>query len=157
VRGVPSDRLTDQGLVLGSFDLAPPTSSTGQAFNVTVQGSWNRASPASSLVSSLPASGFNTTAWSGAIQGHHTNYYGFALSETGVSVNESRRYLSPYLDLPAGAVLVNSQFADGTSGVQSIVFGGATAGTSSTTRTLDLTNQLSWFSPGNRHRVKITS
>ena len=35
MRGFPSDRLTDQGLILGSLDLAPPSSTTGQAFNVT--------------------------------------------------------------------------------------------------------------------------
>jgi hypothetical protein len=54
-------------------------------------------------------------------------------------------------------VLVNSDFADGTSGVQSIAFGGSTFRSSTTTTSVDVTNQLSWFSPNNRHRVRLTS
>ena len=54
-------------------------------------------------------------------------------------------------------MIVNSTFPDGTSGVQSIVFGGTSASTSTTNNSVDLTNQLSWFSANNKHRVKVTS
>ena len=54
-------------------------------------------------------------------------------------------------------MIVNSTFPDGTSGVQSIVFGGTSASTSTTNNSVDLTNQLSWFSANNKHRVKLTS
>jgi carboxypeptidase family protein len=158
VGGFPGDRLLDRGLLLSSFDLAPPSSTSGQAFNLTLNGSWNRSSPASLLTTTLPASSFNSTGWNGGAQLHHTNYYGFGiLSETGLSFSRSHRYLTPYLDMPGGSVIVRSEFADGTSGVQSIIFGGTSASTSTSTNSLDLTNQLSWFSTNNKHRVKLTS
>src|SRR5262249_20278478 len=92
------------------------------------------------------------------VQGHHSGYYGFGiLSETAVGVGASYRYISPYLDLPSGSVLVASTFADGTSGVQSIAFGGTPNNTRGTTSSVEATNQLSWFSENNRHRVKLAS
>src|SRR5262249_28612284 len=124
VRGFPSDRSTEQGLVLGSLDFAPPSSASGQSLDLTFNGSWNRASPATPLTTALPTSAYNTTNWLGAAQLHHTGYFGFVLSETGLGVAESHRYLTPYLDLPSGNVLVDSDFGDGTSSVQSIAFGG---------------------------------
>ena len=43
------------------------------------------------------------------------------------------------------------------SGVQSVLIGGTSLNSSTTTSSLDLTNQLSWFSATNKHRVKVTS
>lgn len=141
VDGVPTSRLTDQARVLGSFDFTPPTSTSGQAFNLTVAANWMRSSPAASLTTTLPAASFDATSWSAVIQGHHNGYYGPGiLSETGVSVSGSRRYLSPFAQLPGGSVLVGSEFADGTSGVQDIVFGGSTTEASSSASTIDATN-----------------
>src|SRR5262249_24195197 len=158
VRGFPNDRLNDQGLVLGSLDLTPPSSTSGQAYNLTFQGGWNRSSPASPLTTVLPAASFNATSWNGAVQAHHSGFYGFGvLTETALGYSASRRYITPYIDLSSGNVVVNSAFSDGTSGVQSIVFGGTTASTSATNNSVDLTNQLSWFSANNKHRVKLTS
>ena len=37
VGAIPSNRLSDQGSLFGSFDFMPPTSTTGQAFNLVVQ------------------------------------------------------------------------------------------------------------------------
>jgi hypothetical protein len=157
VAAVPSSRLTDQGSILGSFDFAPPSSTSGQALNLTVNGSWNRSSPASPLTTQLPASSFSFTNWAGSARLRHTGYLGFLLSETGLSLSESHRYLTPYLALPGGNVLVHSDFADGSSGVQVIQFGGATFRSTTSTTSWDLTNQLSWFSANNKHRVKLTS
>lgn len=158
VSGFPSDRLNDQALVLGSLDLTPPSSTSGQAYNLTFQGGWNRSSPASALSTVLPAASFNATSWNGAVQAHHSRFFGFGvLSESAIGYSAAHRYSTPYLDLPGGNVVVNSDFVDGTSGVQSIVFGGTSANTSTTNNSIDLTNQLSWFSANNKHRVKLTS
>ncbi|HEY7394049.1 MAG TPA: carboxypeptidase-like regulatory domain-containing protein, partial [Gemmatimonadaceae bacterium] len=158
VPGLPTSRLADQGLILGSFDFAPPSSSSGQAFNVTLNGGWTKTSPAAPLTSALPASSFANTSWNGAVQGHHTNYYGFGiLSETGVSLSRSRRFTTPYLELPSGNVLVQSDFANGVSGVRSLAFGGTPTSGSATTNSVELTNQLSWFSEDNKHRIKVTT
>ena len=157
VPGFPSDRYTDQGSLLGSFDFQPPTSTSGQAFNLTVNGGWNRSSPGQPLTTQLPASTFRFTNWSGSARLKHSAYLGSLLTETGFAVSRSRRWLSPFLEQAAGTVLVHSDFADGTSGLQAIQFGGNSARNTSASSSWDLTNQLSWFSTSNRHRVKLTS
>ncbi len=154
----PTDRLSDQGLLLGSVTFLPPSSNSGQAFSMTANAGWSRISPVSSLTSALPASAFNTTNWNATVQGSHTNYYGFGiLSESGVALSKSRRYTTPYLELPAGNVVVNSDFGDGSSSVKSIAFGGAPANGHTETSSVELTNQLSWFSENNKHRIRVAS
>jgi hypothetical protein len=157
VSGFPSSRLSDQASILGSFDFAPPGSASGHAFNLTVNGSWNRSSPASPLTTQLPTSSFSFTNWAASARLQHTAYFGFVLSETGLSLSLSRRHLTPYLEQPGGSVLVHSDFADGTSGVQLIQFGGTSLKSAGTTSSLDVTNQLSFFSGNNKHRVKLTA
>ncbi|HEY5062214.1 MAG TPA: carboxypeptidase regulatory-like domain-containing protein, partial [Gemmatimonadaceae bacterium] len=158
VGGFPNSRLTDQGLVLGSFDFAPPSSSSGQAFNLTVNGGWNRMSPSAPLTTALPSSAFSNTSWNGSVQAHHSNYYGIGiLSETGLAVSRARRFSEPYVDLPGGRVVIASDFADGTSGVEPIMFGGTTVSNATTTTSVEATNQLSWFSEDNAHRIKLTT
>ncbi len=157
VPGFPSSRLSDQGSILGSFDFAPPSSASGQALKLTVNGSWNRSAPASPLTTQLPTSSFGFTNWSASGRLQHTAYLGFVLSETGLSLSLSRRFLTPYLEQPGGSVLVHSDFADGTSGVQAIQFGGSSLKSTGTTGSLDFTNQLSFFSSNNKHRVKLTA
>jgi hypothetical protein len=155
VPGFPSSRRTDQASLLGSFDFAPPSSTSGQALNLTVNGSWNRSAPASPLTTQLPASSFSFTNWSGSARLQHTAYLGSVLSETGLSWSQSRRFLSPYLEQPGGSVLVQSDFPDGTSGVQVVQFGGSSLRSTGKAGSLDLRNQLSWFSLDNKHRVKL--
>jgi hypothetical protein len=155
----PQSRLSDQGSIFGSFDITPPTSSSGQSFNITVNGSWNRQTPASALTTELPAHSGDRTGWNAGIQGRHSGYFGFGvLSETSVGVSESRSSATPYLELPSGSVRVNSTFASGANGVKSIAFGGSPSlNTSSTNNSIGFTNQLSWFSTNNKHRLKLAS
>jgi hypothetical protein len=177
VGGLPSSRLSDQGSVFGSFDFAPPASTSGQAINVAFNGSWNRQNPAgggfggfggggimfgpgfgSSPATTLPSNGGQRTNWNGGVQARHNNYYGFGiLSETSVGVSQSRNSADPYLALPGGRVRVNSTFEDGTSGVQTLAFGGNQGmSTSQTSTSASFLNQLSWFSLDNKHRIKST-
>ena len=153
----PSNRNTDQVSFLGSADFMPPTSSSGQALNLTLNGSANRSSPGGPLTTQLPTSTFRFSNVSGSARLRHSAYLGLVLTETGFSVSGSRRSLTPFLQQPGGSVLVHSDFADGSSGVQSIQFGGMSARNTATTRSIDLTNQLSWFSLNNRHRVRLTT
>ncbi|HEV7991525.1 MAG TPA: carboxypeptidase-like regulatory domain-containing protein [Gemmatimonadaceae bacterium] len=154
-----NDRLNDQGSLFGTLDFAPPGSNTGTTYNVTLNGNWNRQTPAASLSAELPAHGADRTSWGGGAQGRHTSYVkNVILSETTLGVNGSRSYGTPYLTLPNGSVLVNSLFADGTSSVRTLAFGGNGAlGTSSGTLTVEAMNQLSWFSKNNKHRLKLAS
>ncbi|HEY4306348.1 MAG TPA: carboxypeptidase-like regulatory domain-containing protein [Gemmatimonadaceae bacterium] len=154
----PSNRLSDQGIVLGSFDVMPASSSSGQTFNVTANGSWNKVSPTQASLIAAPASNFGNTVWNGGLQAHHSAYYGVGiLSESGIGASRSHRFSAPYLELPGGRVIVASDFANGVGSVRSLAFGGAPVETSNTTTSLEATNQLSWFSEDNKHRLKLTT
>ncbi len=156
--GIPNNRLVDNGNFLGAIDLAPPSSTSGQAFNFTFSGNWNRQDPLFGSVTDLPARNGNRTSWGGGVQARHTNFYGFFLSESSLGINGSHNAGSAYLDLPAGSVRVNSDFEDGTSGVRSLGFGGSpSAGTSSSSLNVAFSNALSWFSLDNKHRWKLTT
>jgi hypothetical protein len=156
---LPGSKLGEQGSIFGSFDFAPQSSESGRALNFSYNGSWNQQTPASSLTNELPAHSGNRTSWNGGLQGRHTNYFGIGiLSETSVGLNRSRNYGSPYLAMPSGTVLITSTFPDGSTGIKPVAFGGSSnMNTSQTNTGTELTNQLSWFSASNKHRIKFTT
>jgi len=156
---LPGSRLGQQGSMFGTLDIAPPNSSGGQSLNFVMNGNWNQQTPASSLTTELPAHSGDRTNWNGGLQGRHTNYFGFGiLSETSLGLNRSRNYGNPYLDLPSGTVRITSTFADGSTGLKTVAFGGSsTMNTSQTNTGTEFTNALSWFSASNKHRIKFTS
>ncbi len=156
---LPGSRLGEQGSLFGTFDLAPQSSSSGQAVNLSLNGSWNKQTPASSLTNELPAHSGDRTNWNGGLQARHSNYYGIGiLSETSVGLNRSRNYGNPYLQMPSGSVRIISDFPDGTSSLKGISFGGnPTISTSQTNTGTEFRNQLSWFSASNKHRIKFTT
>lgn len=171
--GVGNRRLGDRGSFLGTVDLMPPSSSSGQAFNVTLTGSWNRLTPASALLTEFPAHAGDRTTWNAGAQARHSGYVrNLFLSETTVGGFASRNYSTPYFELPSGSVLVSSTFAGGTTagtpatgvpgsavgGVLPIAFGGsASMPTSQRSSSVGARNQLSWFSLNNKHRLKLTT
>ena len=156
--GIPHERLVDNGLVFGAIDFAPPSSTTGQAFNVTMRGGWNRQDPLFGGVTDVPARSGNRMNWNGGIQARHTNFIGYFLSETSFGITGSHNTGSPYLAMPAGSVRVNSEFDNGTASVRSLGFGGSPmASTSQTSLNVAFNNALSWFSMDNKHRWKLTT
>ena len=157
--GIPNDRLQDQGSVFGSLNFTPPGSSSGQTFGLTFNGNWNKQTPVGQLTSELPAHSGDRTNYGGGLQGSHTAYVrNTILSESTINLNASRNYGTPYTLLPNGSVLVNSTFEDGTSGVRNIGFGGsANLSTRSANVTAGVSNQLSWFSKDNKHRLKLAT
>ncbi|MBA3645560.1 MAG: TonB-dependent receptor [Gemmatimonadaceae bacterium] len=156
---VGNQRVADNGVIFGAFDFTPPSSTSGTALNFSFNGSWNKQNPAGGLPNEVPAHSGDRTSWRGGLQGRHSSYiHNSILSETSVSYSESKTLSTPYLDLPGGTVRVNSAFNDGTSGVQTLSFGGSQAlRGNQTTNSLGFLNQLSWFSTNNQHRVKLTS
>src|SRR6185436_19184704 len=87
----------------------------------------------------------------------HSSYFKESfLNETSASIQESVSNGDPYIDLPSATVRVNSSFADGTSGVSILQFGGNT-GLPRNSRTFasELQNQVSWISLDNKHRYKF--
>lgn len=154
-----SERLSDQGSVIGAFDLAPPSSRSGSAYNLTVNGSWNKSTPVSNLTSELPAHSGDRTNWNLGGQFRHSTYFGIGiLTETTIGITGSDATSVPYLEMPSGSVRVNSTFADGTNGVKSLGFGGNSSLNSSTSNgSLAFTNLMSWFSENNKHRIKLST
>ncbi|MEP6619643.1 MAG: TonB-dependent receptor [bacterium] len=157
--GIPGDKLSDQGLVFGSLNYTPPSSTSGTTYGLTFNGSWNKQTPVGQLTSELPAHSGDRTNYSGGVQGRHTAYINnLFLSETTVGVNGSRNYGTPYTLLPNGSVLVNSTFADGTSGVRNLSFGGnSSLSTKASNVSFSGINQVSWFSKDNKHRLKLAT
>ena len=155
----PSSRLSDQGSLFGTINLAPPGSRIGQAFTLTASGSWNRTTPASGSVTELPAHSGERRNWNGSLGLRHSAYFTSGiLTETNVNVNASRNAGSSFYDLPSGSVRVNSPLVDGTNGLRVLTFGGNPfLGTSSENVSAGLLNTLSWFSRDSKHRLKFTS
>jgi hypothetical protein len=156
---IPNSRLSDNGSIFGTLNFTPPSSSSGQTFNVTFNGFWNRQTPTGALSTEVPAHGGDRTSLNGGVQLNHTAYVkSVVLSESTIGVNGNRNYGSPYTDLPSASVLVNSTFPDGTSSVRTLSFGGSPSLNSrSTSLGLAASNQLSWFSRSNKHRLKLTT
>ena len=156
---LPSSRLGQQGSMFGTLDFTPPSSASGQSLNFVMNGNWNQQTPASSLTTELPAHSGDRTNWNGGLQARHTNYFGIGiLSETSLGTNRSRNYSNPYLDMPSGTVRITSTFPDGSTGLKTIAFGGSsTMNTAQTNTGTEFSNQLSWFSGSNKHRIKFTT
>ncbi len=153
-----TERLSDQGSVLGTFDIAPPGSKSGSAYNLTVNGQWNRQDPLSNLTTEFPARSGTRTDWGAGLQARHSGYFWFGmLSETTMGFNASRSGADPFFDLPSGTVRIASSFADGTGGLKNVQFGGSTFNQQNSTQSIAFTNQLSWFSENSKHRVKLTT
>ncbi len=155
----PSSRLSDQGSVFGSLDFAPPSASNGQALNLSFNGSWSKQDPTSGFATELPSHSGERTNWRGGVQARQNMYFKSSiLSETTLGFSASRAEANPYLRMPTGIVRVNSDLGDGTSGVQSLLFGGNQfLNSTQTTNSVLLLNQLSWFSINNKHRLKMTT
>ncbi|CAN5897126.1 TonB-dependent receptor [soil metagenome] len=158
--GGPSrnSRVSDSGSLFGSIDLAPPSSASGQSYNLTLNGNWRRQTPVGSGATQLASTGGDQTNWSGGLQARHSAYVRMLLSETSAGISLSRDRSEPYLMLPAGRVRVNSVFEDGGSGVQTLSFGGnQSLGSSAGGTSATFQNSLSWFDNANRHRLKLST
>jgi len=162
-RKTVDSRISDNGSVLATFNIAPSGSRTGAAYALTVNGSANRSAPVGGSIGELAAHSGERTSYNGGVQGRHSAYFesgllsGF-LSETNVTLSGSRNAGTPYFDLPSGTVRINSQLPDGTAGVRGVQFGGSPfLDTEQRSSSLGYVNTLSWFSKNNKHRLKFNS
>ena len=155
VGAVPSNRLNDQGAVFSQFSYSP---SGTDSWGMLVNGSWNRSGAASLSTSAVPAHGGQNTRQSGTVQISHAGYFGYGfLDETSLSLSASTNDANGYLSLPDARVLVTSDFADGTSGVSTLQFGGNSGYPSNLTNyQWQASNATSWFTDDNAHRIKLT-
>ena len=152
-----SSRLSDNGSLLGSVTVSPPSSTSGQSVGFTARANWSRQSPVFGSPMSFASASGDRTGWSGGVQARHSAYLKMVLTETSAGLNLSRNTGNPYLDFPAARVRVTSTLPDA-SGVQSLTFGGnPSLSSSSRSTSASLQNTLSWFDDDNKHRVKLTS
>jgi hypothetical protein len=105
---------------------------------------------------SLPQTGGNTKSWGGGLMATLTSHFesGF-VNELQAYVSKADQTSSPYLALPQGRVLTESQLADGTNGLATLAFGGNPGMPQSNNNGgLEVTNELSWLTDGG-HRFRL--
>jgi hypothetical protein len=100
----------------------------------------------------------DATVWSANATLAHLNYFWFGvLSKTTFGFAASGNSLSPTGVLPEGIVRVSSMLPNGTSSVKSLQFGGLSSASRTSTRALQLTNQLTWYTEYNKHAFKLSA
>ncbi|HEY6828612.1 MAG TPA: carboxypeptidase-like regulatory domain-containing protein [Gemmatimonadaceae bacterium] len=158
--GVFSDQTQDVAQGLVNLDIMPSASGTGHSFTVGAAGDYRRSRPVDrgALLLTTPSHGDETTFWglNGSVV--HTNYFWFGvLSKTTLGIAAQSTTIDPVTRIPEGIVRVNSVLGDGGSSVRSLLFGGNSLRSASSSRTLQVSNQLSWFSLDNTHTIRVTS
>ncbi len=158
--GLPSQQAQDGAQGLINLDFMPSASGAGHSFTFGLAGDLRRTSPVD-VVSPLlatPGHADATTFWGANASLVHTNYFWFGvLTKTTIGLAGQSTTSDPYERLPEGIVSVASALPDGGSSVRSLSFGGSALSTSTENRTLQVTNQLSWFSLDNTHTIRLTS
>jgi hypothetical protein len=158
--GAPGALAQDVGQLSANFDFMPSSDGTGHSFTVGALGNYQRTQPVSRgglLLATLAHAGENTF-WGANASLVHSNYFGFGmLSKTTLGFASSGMVLEPYEQLPEGSVRVVSRLPDGSSSVKSLFFGGNGQSSSTTNQTIQVSNQLSWYSSDNKHTLKIAS
>jgi hypothetical protein len=147
-----------QGLV--NLDIMPSASGTGHSFTVGAAGDFRRSRPVDrgALLLATPSHADETTFWGANALLVHTNYFWFGvLSKTTLGVAAQSTAVDPYERIPEGAVRVTSTFPDGVSSVRTLSFGGNALNSATSSRAMQLTNQLSWFSLDNTHTIRLAS
>ena len=155
---LPSDRASNDGAVFGTLDILGAGSGASHALNFTFNASWRRQSWVGQSNADVPSYGGRTAGLAAGVQVNHSAYLRqFILSETTLEGTTTRNNGTPFLELPSAAVLVSSEFADGSTGIRRVAFGGNPSLSGSTDgSTLGVRNQSSWVSRDNRHRLKAT-
>ena len=107
--------------LLGTIDWAPKSPTSGQAFNIAFNGTYADAGPQNAFALQTPTALSGSKSLSGGTQLRHTNYFNNGvLTESMFSMSGSHQRTDPFLELPAGTVLVTSTLADGTTATRSL-------------------------------------
>jgi hypothetical protein len=158
--GAPGTQSQDtfQGLI--NFDVMPSASGTNHSFTFGAAGNYQRSKPVdrSGLLLSTPGHGDETAFWGANASVVHMNYFWFGvLTKTTLGFAAQSNTTEPYLQIPEGIVRVTSALPDGGSSVRSLSFGGNALRSSSTNQTVQVNNQLTWYSLDNTHTLRLTS
>jgi hypothetical protein len=140
IGGIPDDRTTTSGSFIGRFDRSSQPSKTpgGISSNpwwLLATGTMRKSEANSLSPVAIPAFGASQQSGSAGLSGFYSTYAGpgrLLLNETQFAVTANASRGDPYLNLPAGSVLVSSTLDDGTQSVRSLSFGGNSASFSRT-------------------------
>jgi hypothetical protein len=147
-----------QGLV--NFDVSPSASGTSHSFTVGALGNYQGSQPVdrAGLLLSTPGHADQTSFWGANLSLTHMNYFWFGvLTKTTLGIAGQGTSTTPYEGFPEGIVRVTSPLGDGGTSVKALSFGGDPVRSSSTNRTVQLSNQLTWYSLDNAHTIRVTS
>ncbi len=157
----PTLRATDNLNYQANFDFTPSSSGTGNSLTLGVFGGYVHVLPTGggvSLLTRTPAQTGEARGYSTSASLLHSNYFGFGvLSQTTFGLAVSQQSQTPFLDYPTGTVRVASNLPDGSTSIKSLSFGGGAPPADVASQTVQLQNQLQWFSANNKHTIKITS
>jgi hypothetical protein len=152
VGGVPTQRVSNSGSAVVRLDYQ-----ITDDHSLTVRGDWNGSLATGQRTSalSLPTLGGENDGSGGGVLLSLSSVMGTFLNEFRGYYSSSTRTGDAYLDSPLGRVNVASALDDGSVSLTSLSFGGSTGFPSSSgTRGMELTNELSWLN-GGAHRWKL--
>ena len=157
-RGVPTDRVTTNASMFSRFDWSPRTTSrTGQVLYLLASGNYTDNGGARSSPTAFASHAGSNRSWAGQLQLNASRFIGTILNEGNISLVSSESHSSPYLLLPDARILINSAFANGTSGSGTARAGGnANADSRSRTYSAQLRDETSWFTISGKHQFKVT-
>jgi hypothetical protein len=107
--------------------------------------------------SALPETGGESESGGGGVMaGLSSRIGGRVINEGRVYASTSTRGTTPYWTMPQGRVQVASQLPDGAVGITTLLMGGSAGMPSnSVTRSLEVSDELSWLPGAVRHRLKV--
>lgn len=148
----------------GNLDLTPHLGdSYDHSFTLAGALNYTHTEPVgSNLVSTVPLASAESDRWNGMVSLRHL--YSFYLgavgiqSRTTIGLSHTSTTRQPFAQLPGGSVLVASDLGDAQSAIRNLAFGGNVLGSQAQrTTSIEVLNQLSWFSANNQHVFKLTS
>jgi hypothetical protein len=133
---------------------ATPTATTSLAMSLTGGESNQLGAGVSPL--GFPSLGGGSRSSNLGLQVSASGYVHGLLDELRTNVQRTAQALGPFLTLPHGNVRVGAAYVDGHGGITQLAFGGGTGGNQeSHSRSWETTNQISWLSGDNRHRLSF--
>lgn len=118
---------------------------------------WTRSSASGIGALSLPTSSGTQQSSSLWMQLQGSTYSHRVLEDFHVTLNPSSVHSEPFLSAPSGNVRVETNFADGRSGLSSFRFGGSGGGKlSGSSNSINAQNTMSWATTDTRHQLKFS-
>lgn len=138
------------------FDWSPRTTSrAGQVLYLLASGNYADNDGTRSGPTAFASHAAHAKSFGGQLQLNSSRFIKTVLNEGSLSFVTTNNHSSPYLLLPDGRILINSAFADGSSGPATARVGGnANADSRARTNSAQLRNETSWFTMSGKHQFK---